>query len=297
MNFNNINGFSVIYKITNPTGRIYVGKTTNIKKRYYSYSKNNVESQKAIYNSIKKHGWDNHIFEILFVSNTCSAERLTELEINYIKNNNSLHPKGLNCILTKDFPRTCNSNFIYCYDLEGNFIKKFSSVKEASKILNIPSYSISKVKNKTNKYALKYRFSEYYLPKIDPIKQIIKSTCKRLYKYDSNGNFIDSYFSISKAHKSVGCNGLTHSSLGVAVDKYKLSYNYFWFSEFKGSKIEVPKLKLQYSYILKELNTNNILEFKSLRKTREFLNVHYSAISDCIENKKPIKNYLITKIL
>ena len=54
-----------IYKIVNPNGAIYIGQTWNFYNRKYSYSKLRCKQQAKLYNSIKKHGWNNHSFEII----------------------------------------------------------------------------------------------------------------------------------------------------------------------------------------------------------------------------------------
>lgn len=54
-----------IYKITSPTGKAYIGQSLVIeqRKRYYSYSIK--PKQPKLYNSIKKHGWESHRFEVI----------------------------------------------------------------------------------------------------------------------------------------------------------------------------------------------------------------------------------------
>lgn len=57
----------IIYKITNPNGSYYIGKTCNYKSRiglYKSMGKA-VKTQPMIYNSLVKYGFDNHKIEIL----------------------------------------------------------------------------------------------------------------------------------------------------------------------------------------------------------------------------------------
>lgn len=71
-----------IYKITSPKGRIYIGQSVNIFYRFYSYKKLNCKEQYRLYNSLKKHGVENHKFEII---EECSKENLDEREIYYIK--------------------------------------------------------------------------------------------------------------------------------------------------------------------------------------------------------------------
>jgi group I intron endonuclease len=79
-----------IYKITNPTGRIYIGKTTNLKSRLacYRHPSKRLEKQRIISNSINKYGWESHIFEII---DTAPVDKLNELEIHYIKEYNSYY--------------------------------------------------------------------------------------------------------------------------------------------------------------------------------------------------------------
>ena len=88
-----------IYKITSPTGRIYVGKTINLSSRKSSYRNNNNKEQRIIYNSINKYGWDNHVFEVI---DEAPINLLSEFEIKHIENLKSYHhenPNGMN--LTK----------------------------------------------------------------------------------------------------------------------------------------------------------------------------------------------------
>lgn len=54
-----------IYKITSPTGKINIGQSWNIKKRKNSYKYLECKKQTKIYNSLKKYGFENHLFEVI----------------------------------------------------------------------------------------------------------------------------------------------------------------------------------------------------------------------------------------
>ncbi len=55
-----------IYKITSPSGNIYIGKSTNIYGRWVNYRNlKSVESQPILHSSLSKYGWESHIFEIV----------------------------------------------------------------------------------------------------------------------------------------------------------------------------------------------------------------------------------------
>lgn len=56
-----------IYKITSPTGKVYIGQSWNIRKRLSAYRNlhQRVSRQVHLFNSIVKYGWNNHRFEII----------------------------------------------------------------------------------------------------------------------------------------------------------------------------------------------------------------------------------------
>jgi len=83
-----------IYKITSPTGRVYIGQSICIQSRKNSYRNGYTENQPRLHKSISKHGWDLHSFEIVC---ECAVEDLNDLEIKYGKKFNALGKKGLNC--------------------------------------------------------------------------------------------------------------------------------------------------------------------------------------------------------
>lgn len=82
-----------IYKITSPTGKVYIGQSKMIDKRKHYYSKLKCKSQTKLFNSILKYGWDKHIFEVI---EECYLELLNEREIYYINKENCISPNGLN---------------------------------------------------------------------------------------------------------------------------------------------------------------------------------------------------------
>jgi group I intron endonuclease len=71
-----------IYKITSPSKRVYIGQSTNIKRRFSYYKSTHGKSQPFLYNSLQKHGFEKHKFEILHI---CDPDKLNELEAYYIE--------------------------------------------------------------------------------------------------------------------------------------------------------------------------------------------------------------------
>jgi group I intron endonuclease len=107
-----------VYKITSPSGKVYVGSSMHILKRWWYYRKMRCKEQVKIYNSFVKHGVDNHIFEIV---KECSFEDLFKyereigVELNVVENGLNLKlPKygDLKQIVSKE-TRDKISNFMY----------------------------------------------------------------------------------------------------------------------------------------------------------------------------------------
>lgn len=86
-----------IYRITNPNGRIYIGQSINIERRFKEYKYLHCKESVKLYNSLKKHGVDNHSFEILQL---CSVEELNNRERYFQDLFDASNRKNLNCILT-----------------------------------------------------------------------------------------------------------------------------------------------------------------------------------------------------
>jgi group I intron endonuclease len=82
-----------IYKITSPTGKYYIGQSTDVIGRKNKYSTLKCKSQPKIYRSLMKYGWDNHIFDII---EECDIEQLDDLEFKWKLFYNSVD-EGLNC--------------------------------------------------------------------------------------------------------------------------------------------------------------------------------------------------------
>lgn len=86
---------SCIYKITSPTGKIYIGQSKNVEKRISYYSGMQCVEQRKIYASLVKYGWSNHKFEVL---ETCSYSDINEKEIYWISFYESFSENNLNIL-------------------------------------------------------------------------------------------------------------------------------------------------------------------------------------------------------
>jgi group I intron endonuclease len=85
-----------IYKITSPTGRIYIGQSIDINKRLNKYRSTGCLTQPKLQRSFDKYGIKNHIFEVV---EECVLDLLNIRE-RYYQDLYSVLTLGLNCLLT-----------------------------------------------------------------------------------------------------------------------------------------------------------------------------------------------------
>lgn len=84
-----------IYKITSPSGKIYIGQGIDLELRFKRYKRLACKKQIKLYNSFLKYGYINHKIEII---EFCNEEELNIRERYYQDLYDVL--KGLNCRLT-----------------------------------------------------------------------------------------------------------------------------------------------------------------------------------------------------
>jgi group I intron endonuclease len=166
-----------IYKIISPSGKIYIGQSSNIENRKYYYEKLHCTKQIRLYNSIKKYGWNNHIFDVI---EECSLEQLNEREIYWGLYYDDLGENGINLRLgdangkcsqeTKDKigktnsrpkPNNFNSSLkkiVLQFDIKGNLVAEYSSYHEAKDKTGFSLNEVLRGKAKTaGGYIFKYK--------------------------------------------------------------------------------------------------------------------------------------------
>ena len=70
-----------IYKITSPTGCIYIGQSIKLHIRKNQYKNGFYIGQRKLGNSINKYGWEKHTFEIIC---ECKIEELDYWDADHI---------------------------------------------------------------------------------------------------------------------------------------------------------------------------------------------------------------------
>lgn len=184
-----------IYKITSPSGKVYIGQSINIERRFIEYKLLiSCQTQIKIYRSLKKYSPENHIFEIL---EGCNLEQLNEREIYYKKQ--IIEQLGWKMAL-----------FCELYDMGGGP----RSEETKRKISNTSKGKIWTQEHRNNhKKALLKRFknnikSDKGKPKHNEIgkQNIRKKLWKPIYQYDLQGNFIKEWSSTNEAANFIKVN-------------------------------------------------------------------------------------------
>jgi hypothetical protein len=183
------NTCKIVYRIFNTiNSKSYIGITNNLKRRirdHIRYSINEYHIKNYIHKALLKYGINNFQIEVLC---TCEThEELNEREVYYINLFETFNKeKGYNLTLggNREIPneetiiKKINSSKktkVAQYNLQGELINTFSSIKEASRILGIDDSSIHRC-CKLNWSRKNYMFQKY----IDtPLNKILPYTSKR----------------------------------------------------------------------------------------------------------------------
>lgn len=125
-----------IYKITSPTGKVYIGSSIKISKRKNSYKNIRCKEQPKIYSSLKKYGWEKHVFEVIHqLPDDVHGDILDTYEILYWELYKDCGVEMLNCKSpgkrgipskegTEKMKETKAKNFRRKLELEGRLIPK-----------------------------------------------------------------------------------------------------------------------------------------------------------------------------
>lgn len=93
------NEIGYVYKITSPSGRIYIGSTNNHEIRKSQYKRAKIDKKQIkLHNSLLKYGFESHTFEVI---DKCELSKVLILEAKYGHELDVLGKNGLNCKLPK----------------------------------------------------------------------------------------------------------------------------------------------------------------------------------------------------
>lgn len=276
-----------IYKITSPSGRVYIGQSKNVKKRIRDY-KNCKPSQKVLYRSLKKYGYKNHIFEIIIQG--LSKEEVNLKEIELIK-----FYKDLNISLNISDGGYTDSNArkrkIVKLSLKGEYIAEYAGISEAAREHNIGisslCYAVKRGSNYSGGFLWVYK-EEYDEEKSISWKQrFFVEKNQPVYKFNLDGVLIDSYNSIYEAADK--------NNTSIAILNKNIKKNKIKSSDHKGFMFSTEKILSSYEHpnskkILQyDMEGNFLREFISLREASKELSISKSTILNKLKQDPKIK--------
>lgn len=229
----------IIYKITNPKGKIYVGKTYDLRKRINAH-KSSLKYNKnlKLHNSLRKYGWDTHVLEVI---EECEDELMDEREMFWITELKTYcydHPDGLNMTKGGEGQR---STWMHKTELRKYFSEKYKGengtfygrkhTDEAKRIIG-------------EKASLRNKERGITVPKWGAEKGRLKCI-KPVVVYNTNGDLVREFESITDAELFLG---LKKGNIQSSINR-KSWYNGKYFFMYKTVdtpyKIEVGEIKQQ----------------------------------------------------
>lgn len=257
----------VIYKITSPSGKIYIGQSKNIENRIKKYKGLTANKQPKIQRSIEKYGWINHILEVI---EECPFDDLNKRERYWQDFYNVLGENGLNCVLTG-----CDEKPFEMSEETKSKISYYNS--------NLKTYSDeTRKKISDSKIGIK-RDSSTWNKKYIPNK---------VYEYNKLGKFIKEWNSIKEVSTYYNIN---LSSLTSNLHMGFYNKGLFLLSKEKFDNVE-PYKKVNSKKI--EQYTKEgifIREWDSLNDAKDYFNLKSSSISNALTGRSSTANGFIWK--
>ncbi len=267
---------TVIYKITSPSGKLYVGKTYDLRKRVNCHKcATRKGSSVILHNSIRKYGWDAHKLEII---EEVTEDLLNEREIFWIAELKTYcydNPMGLNMTKGGDGQRTT-----WMHDLAR---RKHAS--ETRSGVNASFYgkkhtdeAKKAMSEKTRKRHLENgtRIPEWGVQKGRLIVMV------PIVAYDSNGMYVGDYLSARHCAEALG---LSFSSVSSAVYREKWAHGKYFFKIKNGDiqkQIDVRPVTIQCVkrplYILSD-DFEIIAEYPSAKEASDFWGIPRGSIN------------------
>jgi group I intron endonuclease len=286
-----------IYKITSPSGKVYVGQAVDLERREKEYVGLHCKSQRKLYNSLVKYGFSQHIFRVI---EECTIEQLNVRERHWQDFYNVLE-EGLNLRLTgtedvsgKQSKETIAKRVVKTrkpvlqYTTDGVLVREWKSGREAgisSKISGGDIVNCCKGKLKSaGGFIWKYKTGEV---KEEILVDSVNNE-KPILQYSKEGILIKEWKSITQAGNSLGIykGGITmccknlYKSLGGSIWRYKTDNVQYTIAVGKidreSSSEKSKKPIAQYS---KELVL--LKKWESAKDAGEFLGISSSNITQC----------------
>lgn len=228
-----------IYKITSPSGRIYIGQSIDIRRRFRYYKNLKCKEQPKLYHSFLKYGVDAHKFEIIEL---CMQKYLNGVE-RYYQQKFECVDKGLNLMYVKTehfsggHSEETKQKISQHFKGKPNHPNTKAALIKSNKTRVLSAESIERFR----KASTGKRYSEESKRKMalarlgtkrnEATKQkMIDSSPnkKAVLQYDLDGNFIAEFESIRDANRGMGKKLTTTNINQCLIGTQKTAFGYKW---------------------------------------------------------------------
>lgn len=193
-----------VYIIISPSGKVYIGESKNILKRWFKdyFGLSACKGQIQLYRSFLKYGIYNHTFQII---QECKFEDLKKCERFWQEFYQVVSPKGLNC--------------------------KYTSTDEKKAVYSEESIKKNSISNTGKKRSKETRRKQSISGKGRVVteetkKKLSLGISKSIIQYDLKGNFIKEWVSLTEASKAL--NIYTSSISNCILGKSKTCNGFIW---------------------------------------------------------------------
>lgn len=218
-----------IYCFTNKlNGKKYVGQSKQLNRRYHLHISDALNQDKAKYDTspfhaaIRKYGIENFNYEIL---EECKISELNEKEIYWIEKLHSyILEDGYN--LTKGGNNNLRDTYYFSSE---ELLHYWNDLKlTVTAICNTYGSTCQRIREQLIELGITPQEIEQrtYEKRLEIIQKGIPKRLKKINQYDLEGNFIQSFNSLTEAAQAV--NGSKGNISLVANGKYKTAYGYKW---------------------------------------------------------------------
>lgn len=228
-----------IYKITSPSGRIYIGQSIDIRRRFRYYKNLKCKEQPKLYNSLLKYGVNAHKFEIIEL---CSVKYLNNVERYYQKKYDCVN-SGLNMMYVRNDHFSGGHSEETKQKLREHFKGKPipEQTRQALILSNktrvLSEESLNKIRNafkgkKHSKETIEaQRIRQTGSKRSEETKQKMSDSNpnkKPVIQYDLQMNYIAEYPSITQANKDLGVYYRATAISQCLGGGQKTAYGYIW---------------------------------------------------------------------
>lgn len=276
----------IIYRIISPTGKIYIGKTYDFKKRFYDYKCKRYRSKKSIIiDSIKKYGWESHVMDVV---EEVDEVLLNEREIFWIKELGTYayeNEKGMNLTRGGDGQRHS-----WKHDVE--------RVNQAKKRCgeNAPNYGrkvSAETKKKIADSVRVFNLKNGKKPPYWAVLMAVENRQKPIVCYDKYGHFVSEFKSIKEASVSLG---LDRKSVNDAVNGIqKHSGGYVFKNKTTNYPLFINTNDIKFFFRKRTVLCfvgNHVLEYESCSFAANDLGLYHQTVKDAANrnDKKPLRS-------